>query len=52
MCTADVKLVSVLGVNSTIYLKKTDGVVEAFTQDTSQLDMFEGETEQQQKDRI
>lgn len=43
ICTVDTKLAGIVGVNSSIYLKKKDGVLEAFTQDTSQLDMFEGE---------
>ena len=53
-CSVDSKLAGGLGVDSTIYLKKTDGVVQAFTQDTSQIDLFEGETEaeQQQKETV
>jgi hypothetical protein len=52
LCSVDTKLAGVTGVDSTIYLKKTDGVVEAFTQDTSQIDLFEGETEEQQKEKV
>jgi len=54
VCSVDTKLSPVNGVDSTIYLKKIDGVIEAFTQDTSQLDLFEGETEaeQQQKEAV
>lgn len=52
LCSVDTKLAGVTGVDSTIYLKKTDGVVEAFTQDTSQIDLFEGETEADQKAKV
>jgi hypothetical protein len=54
VCSVDTKLSPVNGVDSTIYLKKIDGVIEAFTQDTSQIDLFEGETEaeQQQKETV
>ncbi len=55
LCSIESKLAAVVGVDSTIYLKKVNGVVEAFTQDTSQIDLFEGETEAQQqaqKDKV
>lgn len=45
VCTVDTKLAGIVGVNSSIYLKKKDGQLEAFTQDTSQLDMFDGDAE-------
>lgn len=41
----ETKLSSHQGVNGTIYLRKTSSGFEAFTQDTSQLDMFGGEEE-------
>jgi hypothetical protein len=52
VCTVENKIAGILGVNSSIYLKKAEGVVEAFTQDVSQLDLFEGETEETPKAKV
>ena len=44
ICSVTQTLAGIMGVNSSIYLKKKDGHLEAYTQDVNQLDMFE-ETE-------
>lgn len=44
VCSVSEGLVGIQGVNSSIYLRKKDGLVEAFTQDVSQLDMFDEQT--------
>src|SRR5208283_4354307 len=50
ICSVKEGLVGIQGVNASIYLKKIDGQVQAFTQDTSQIDMFDDtEVEQEVK---
>ena len=45
ICTVETKLAGIVGVNSSIYLKKDGDDVKAFSQDVSQLDMFEEDEE-------
>ena len=52
VCSVDTKLAGIMGVESTIYLKKTEGKVEAFTQDTSQADLFDSEPEETERERV